>query len=152
MISLGRCGPVLMLALASTGWAVAATATLESCDALRKHGQRAEANACYETLSRSNDAYLRAEGLWGLEQYEQANETFRAAVAQPGSKAIYRVRWGLLLHERFNNKEAVDLFNEALQQEPANARAYLGLALVSADGNVLWGGELESGFSYRCRG
>jgi tetratricopeptide (TPR) repeat protein len=134
VISLGRCGPVLMLALASTGWAVAATATLESCDALRKHGQRAEANACYETLSRSNDAYLRAEGLWGLEQYEQANEAFRAAVAQPGSKAIYRVRWGLLLHERFNDKEAVDLFNEALQQEPANARAYLGLALVSADG------------------
>ena len=134
MISLGRCGAVLMLALASTGWAAAATATLESCDALRKHGQQAEASACYETLSRSNDAYLRAEGLWGLERYEQANEAFRAAVAQPGSKAIYRVRWGLLLHERFNNKEAVDLFNEALQQEPTNARAYLGLALVSADG------------------
>lgn len=134
MISFGRCGFVLMLALAGTGWTAAAMATLESCDALRKHGQRAEASACYETLSRGNDAYLRAEGLWGLEEYEKANEAFRAVVAQPGSKAIYRVRWGLLLHERFNNKEAVDLFNEALQQDPANARAYLGLALVSADG------------------
>jgi tetratricopeptide (TPR) repeat protein len=72
--------------------------------------------------------------LWGLEQYDQANEAFRLAVAQPGSKAIYRVRWGLLLHERFNNKEAVDLFNEALQQDPGNAQAYLGLAVVSADG------------------
>jgi tetratricopeptide (TPR) repeat protein len=85
-------------------------------------------------LSRSADAYLRAEGFWGLGQYDQANEMFRVAVAQPGSKPIYRVRWGLLLHERFNNKEAVDLFNEALQQDPANAQAYLGLALVSADG------------------
>jgi tetratricopeptide (TPR) repeat protein len=85
-------------------------------------------------LSRSGVAYLRAEGFWGLAQYDQANEMFRVAVAQPGSKAIYRVRWGLLLHERFNNKEAVDLFNEALQQDPANAQAYLGLALVSADG------------------
>ncbi len=72
--------------------------------------------------------------MWGLEQYDQANEAFRVAVAQPGSKAIYRVRWGLLLHERFNNKEAVDLFNEALQQDPKNAQAYLGLAVVSADG------------------
>jgi tetratricopeptide (TPR) repeat protein len=85
-------------------------------------------------LSKSADPYLRAEGYWGLEQYEQANESFRLAVAQPDSKAIYRVRWGLLLHERFNNKEADDLFNEALQQDPANAQAYLGLALVSADG------------------
>ena len=27
-----------------------------------------------------------------------------------------------------------DLFNEALEQDPKNARAYLGLAMVSADG------------------
>ncbi len=40
----------------------------------------------------------------------------------------------MLLHERFNNKEAEDLFHEALQQDPANAQAYLGLATVSADG------------------
>ena len=137
MILFNRCGAVLVLvALVGTGWcqAVPATATLDHCSELRKHGRRAEANTCYETLSRSGDAYLRAEGFWGLEQYDRANEAFRLAVAQPGSKAIYRVRWGLLLHERFNNKEAVDLFNEALQQAPSNAQAYLGLALVSADG------------------
>jgi tetratricopeptide (TPR) repeat protein len=133
VILLSRCGASLVLALAGMCWA-APTATLDNCSELRKHGRRAEASACYETLSRSADPYLRAEGYWGLEQYEQANEAFRAAVAQPGSKAIYRVRWGLLLHERFNNKEADDLFNEALQQDPANAQAYLGLALVSADG------------------
>jgi cellulose synthase operon protein C len=135
VISLRRRCAVLVLASAGAAcWAAPASSTLESCRALRKHGQRAEATTCYEGLSRSGDAYLRAEGLWGLEQYDQANEAFRIAVAQPGSKAIYRVRWGLLLHERFNNKEAVDLFNEALQQDPANAQAYLGLALVSADG------------------
>jgi tetratricopeptide (TPR) repeat protein len=128
-------GAVLVLALTCTGlcWAVPVSPTRESCDALRKHGRRAEATTCYEALSQSKDVYLRAEGFWGLEQYDQANEMFRVAVAQPGSKAIYRVRWGLLLHERFNNKEAVDLFNEALQQDPANAQAYLGLALVGAE-------------------
>ena len=136
MILRYRCCVVLVLALANVGWCWAAPAstTPEGCGELRKHGQRAEAATCYEVLSRNRDAYQRAEGFWGLEQYDQANEAFRVAVAQPGSKAIYRVRWGLLLHERFNNKEAVDLFNEALQQDPASAQAYLGLALVSADG------------------
>jgi cellulose synthase operon protein C len=136
MISLGRCSAVLVLASTCSGWCWAApvSTTPESCHALHNHGKSAEASACYETLSRSGDAYLRAEGFWGLEQYDQANEAFRVAVAQPGSKAIYRVRWGFLLHERFNNKEAVDLFNEALQRDPKNAQAYLGLALASADG------------------
>ena len=39
-----------------------------------------------------------------------------------------------MLHERFNNPDAKDLFKEALQRDPKNAQAYLGLALVSADG------------------
>ena len=104
------------------------------CRLLAKHGQHAEAQACYESLVRSNSAYLRAEGYWGLAQYTQANEEFRAAIAQSDSPALYRVRWGMLLHERFNNSEADDLFKEALEKDPANAQAYLGLAQVSADG------------------
>ena len=59
---------------------------------------------------------------------------FVAAVAQNAANAMYRVRWGRLLHERFNNTDAEDLFKEALQRDPKNAQAYLGLALVSADG------------------
>ena len=104
------------------------------CRALEKHGHRTEAQACYETLVKSTSAYLRAEGDWGLEQYTQANEEFRIATTQSDSNALYRVRWGMLLHERFNNSEADDLFNEALKRDPKNALAYLGLAQVSADG------------------
>ncbi len=111
-----------------------AAATPESCRELRLHGRKAEATACFETLTQSNDAYLRAEGLWGLEQYDQANEAFRAATSQAGSKAFYKVRWGRLLHDRFNDKDAVDLFHEALTIDPNNAEAYVGLALVSAAG------------------
>jgi tetratricopeptide (TPR) repeat protein len=40
----------------------------------------------------------------------------------------------MLLHERFNDPEAADLFREALARDPSNAEAYLGLAIVSADG------------------
>jgi cellulose synthase operon protein C len=109
-------------------------ATPDSCQLLRKHGQKPQAQACFESLVRSNSAYYRAEGYWGLEQYDQANEQFRIAIAPPDSDPLYRVRWGMLLHERFNNTDAVGLFQEALQRDPKNAQAYLGLAIVSADG------------------
>ena len=75
----------------------------------------------------------RAEGYWGLEQWEEANEQFRLATQPANSKPLYKVRWGMLLHERFNDCEAADLFREALAEDPSNAQAYLGLATVSAE-------------------
>jgi len=77
--------------------------------------------------------HTRAEGFWGLEDWDRANEQFRVATQSPNSIASYKVRWGLLLHERFNDGEAADLFREALEKEPSNAEAYLGLARVSSD-------------------
>lgn len=121
----------VMLAAAPS---VALAVTPGDCQTLRKHGRGAEAHACFETLTEQRDPYPRAEGYWGLEMYQDANNQFRAAVAQSGSNAMYRVRWGRLLHERFNNKDAEDLFKEALGIDPKSAPAYLGLALVSADG------------------
>ena len=124
----------LLSAMLLTAGSAVAAATPDDCQALGKHGHRAEAQACYESLTRARDPYLRAEGYWGLGNYTDANNEFRAAVAQSDDNALYRVRWGLLLHERFNNTDAEDLFKEALQRDPKNAQAYLGLALVSADG------------------
>ena len=114
----------------SLSWAV----TPEECLAMRKHGHRAEAQKCFESLILNRDPYLRAEGYWGLERYQEANNEFRAAVAGADKNASYRVRWGLLMHERFNNVEAENLFKEALERDEKNAQACLGLALVSADG------------------
>src|SRR5215472_11280515 len=108
--------------------------TIGECQTLRTHGRNAEAHNCYESLTRERDAYLRAEGFWGLKMYDDANNEFRSAVAQHDDNAMYRVRWGRLLHERFNNADADGLFKEALARDPRNAQAYLGLALVSADG------------------
>jgi tetratricopeptide (TPR) repeat protein len=121
------CG--LLLAAAGCAWPAAPA----DCWALRKHGQGAEARACFESLARSSDAYARAEGEWGLEKWEQANEMFRAATQAETSKPMVKVRWGMLLHERFNDGEAADLFREALAKDPSNAEAYLGLASVSAE-------------------
>jgi tetratricopeptide (TPR) repeat protein len=104
------------------------------CRDLRKHGHPGEAESCYQSLAQAADPYARAEGYWGLGMYQEANNQFRLAVGQSDGIALYRVRWGRLLHERFNNADAEKLFKEALARDPKNAQAYLGLALVSADG------------------
>jgi tetratricopeptide (TPR) repeat protein len=124
---------VAVLAGAGLGWG-APVATPDGCRALRLHGKKAEATACLTGLTRSGDPYARAEGFWGLRQWEDAKREFEAAIARPGAPAIWRVRYGELFHERFNNVEAEKLLKEALAQDPQNAQAYVGLALVSADG------------------
>jgi tetratricopeptide (TPR) repeat protein len=115
----------LLLLLFGAMLRAAAAPTPDACHALLHQGQKSEAKACYESLVRSNSPYYRAEGYWGLDQYDQANEQFRIAIASPDSQPLMRVRWGMLLHERFNNTDAVGLFNEALQRDPNNAQAYL---------------------------
>src|SRR5580698_2089815 len=115
--------------IASAGVCVAApgtgVATPEGCRALRLHGKNADTTACFEALAGSGDAYRMAEGYWGLEQWEQAKSAFEIALKQQRSPAQWKVRYGMLLHERFNNPDAVDLFNQALAQASNNAQAYL---------------------------
>ncbi|HTY50330.1 MAG TPA: hypothetical protein VMB48_11635 [Steroidobacteraceae bacterium] len=106
----------------------------ERCLQLRRHGRESGARQCFAALTRAASAWPRAEGYWGLGEYEQANDQFRAAVAADDRSALYRVRWGMLLHERFNDADAESLFKEALQRDPGDAPALLGLALVSAGG------------------
>jgi tetratricopeptide (TPR) repeat protein len=120
--------------LAAGGVCGAATATPDGCRTLRLHGKRAEATDCFEALAHSGNAYLMAEGYWGLEDYKQANEEFKVAVAQPKSPALWKVRWGMLFYERSQPPDAAVEFNDALAQDPENAQAYLGLAMLSADG------------------
>src|SRR5579871_294632 len=128
------CAAVFAACLAVGAASVARAATPDECRELRKHGRRADAQKCFDSLTAAGDPAIRAEGYWGLEQYEDANNQFRAAVAQSPQNAMIRVRWGRLMHERFNNTEADNLLGEALQRDKNNAQAYYGLALVSADG------------------
>jgi tetratricopeptide (TPR) repeat protein len=110
-----------------------AAATPPECHEWRKRGQTGKADACYRQLSTSTDPYLRAEGLWGLRLYQDANEQFKAAVARSPKNAEFRVRWGRLFLERFNSAEAANLFQEALQIDPKHAGALLGLAWVASE-------------------
>jgi len=102
------------------------------CEALRKHGDPGT-TACYQALSRSRDLVLKAEGLWGLRDYFPANDAFRDAVKAKPKDANLKVRWGMLYVENSLPGDAADLFKEALEIDPNNARALYGMALVASD-------------------
>jgi len=57
----------LLLVSVAAARVFAAVGAPMDCWSLRKHGHRAEAQACFDGLTRSGDAYARAEGFWGLE-------------------------------------------------------------------------------------
>ncbi|HEX6896046.1 MAG TPA: hypothetical protein VF146_12290, partial [Bryobacteraceae bacterium] len=99
---------------------------LNECRTLRHHGQLGPAQACFGRLANGSDPYQRAEGLWGIEAYKEANDQFRDLVKSNPKNALYRIRWGRLFLERFVPTEASGLFGEALEIDKNNADAYLG--------------------------
>lgn len=105
----------------------------DDCWRVRKLG-RPEAQSCFATLAKSDRLWPRAEGLWGLRQFDEANVAFRLALKNDPKDPLLRVRWGRLLLERFNSGEATGLFNEALELRKDYAPALLGLAETFAEG------------------
>src|SRR5581483_8897871 len=91
------------------------------------------AQACYARLTASEDPAIAAEGFWGTREYKNANDAFRNALKAHPKDANVRVRWGRLLLERFNPKDAMDLFQEAVKLDDKNAPAYVGMALVASE-------------------
>lgn len=102
------------------------------CEALRKHGDPGT-TACYQALSRSKDLGLKAEGLYGLRDYRNANDAFRDAAKARPKDANLKVRWGRLFVDYSQPGDAADLFKEALEIDPNNAKALYGMALVASD-------------------
>lgn len=113
--------------------AIATAQTPEDCHEHYRRGRLAAAERCFAELIRSGDPYYRAEGHWGLGEYQEANEAFRLAVERQPRNAHYRVRWGRLYLDHYQPADAAQLFKEALEIDPRNAQAFLGLALVAAE-------------------
>lgn len=99
------------------------------CRQLEKLSRLDEARACFAAQAESTNLAERAEGLWGLGEFKEANDAFRQAVQAQEKNAGLRVRWGRLLLERFNVSESQQLFQEALKTQPDSAPAMFGLAL-----------------------
>jgi tetratricopeptide (TPR) repeat protein len=106
----------------------------ENCKTMRRHGQMNEARACFTALLRSGDAFARAEGLWGLDQFVEANDEFRAAEKRAPNSAELKTEWGLLYLEHYQPGDAAKLFAEAIVLDANFASAYLGVARAAAQG------------------
>ncbi|HEY3937761.1 MAG TPA: hypothetical protein VGL97_10040 [Bryobacteraceae bacterium] len=109
-----------------------AAAQVDTCKTLRHHGRLDEAQACFTNLLKDGDPFVRAQGYWGLERYDDANVEFRTANKNhPNSPAI-KTAWGELYLEHYQPGDAAKLFEEALEVDPTYARALLGMARVAA--------------------
>ncbi len=75
-----------------------------------------------------------AESLWKARRYKEANEAFMALEKLRPNDPDVKVAWGRLMVEYAQLGDAKDLFTEALELKKDNAAAYLGLALVEAEG------------------
>ncbi|MDX1984986.1 MAG: tetratricopeptide repeat protein [Bryobacteraceae bacterium] len=122
----------MTLLLAATLVAALHAQTPEECHKHRHYGRLTEAANCYEKLSFSTNPAVRAEGLWGLKLYTQANDAFRAAVAREPKNPDIRVRWGRMFVEHYQTPDAAKLFQEALEIRKDHPGANIGMALVAA--------------------
>ncbi|HWF45889.1 MAG TPA: tetratricopeptide repeat protein [Bryobacteraceae bacterium] len=110
---------------------LAAASPLDDCRTFQHHGQRQEAEACFERLTHSNDAFTRAEGFGGLGRLEDANAQFKIAYDEHKNSPEVRVEWGKLFVAGQNTQEAANLFQEALKLDENYAPAYLALARLA---------------------
>ena len=106
---------------------------LLKCDAQTWRGQREEARACYRSLlQRAVASAIRAEAAWALGDMKAANGWFQQAANEQPDAATVRTRWGELYRETYQFRDALILFNEALELDPGNAFASVGAARVLA--------------------
>ena len=91
----------------------AQTGEAAHCAELRHHGDPGT-KACYQSLTRSREPGVQAEGFWGLRDFQGANDAFRAAIKLHDKDPNLRVRWGRMYLEHWQPGDAGDLFQEAL--------------------------------------
>ena len=108
--------------------------SLRTCDEHRYRGRTAQANDCFERLLASPaDALVRAEAAWALGDVRQANALFREAVKENEQSTHARTRWGRLYLATHQYADALELFREALEIDPGDRQARLGMARVYAE-------------------
>lgn len=106
--------------------------TPAECREHLRYGRLDAARQCHTRLASSSHPFARAEALWALGRYVEANASFNMAVkAQPENLEL-RVRWGRLFLDRYVPAEAATIFKEALEIDPNYPPALLGMALVAA--------------------
>jgi tetratricopeptide (TPR) repeat protein len=105
-------------------------------------GQKTEARVAFERVVRQ--AMLRVsllpeeKGIVAAAQVEvgrfkEANDTYRDATTSAPENSRLKSEWGWLMLEKHNPGDAGGLFEEALEANPNETRALLGMAMMAAD-------------------
>ena len=121
--------PVVFLVMTSRPLA-AQPAQVTQCWTLQRHGDPGQ-TACFQGLARSTNPAVQGEGLWGLKQWDNAEAAFVAAEKARPKDAALKVRHGMLYSEaphNDNSNSALEEFQAALEIDPKNAEALLGMA------------------------
>ncbi len=109
-------------------------AGLTQCLALEARGVLDEARPCFiEIINTSDDPLAIATSYGRLGDLDAANDWFRRAVTSQPDRAEVRVAWGRLFASVHQSGDAEALFREALEIEPGNLDAQLGLAALYVD-------------------
>ena len=111
-----------LVALMLLTMTVRAQSRVEECKTLQHHGKTKETQSCFVRLTRNPDPFLRAEGYFGLNNYDEANTAFRAAdKSQPRSVQV-KTEWGRLFFEHYQPQDA-ELCARLLRARPGLRRA-----------------------------
>jgi tetratricopeptide (TPR) repeat protein len=106
---------------------------LRDCDAMDDTGEPGARNCYLELLTTEDDAAIRAEALWRLNNTGAANRAFRRAAALDPGNADVLARWGLLFLSVHQAADAEALFAEALAIDQEQTEALLGQAELLAN-------------------
>ena len=128
---LGALGPA---AARDIHYGAVADAAVVACDRSHWRGEIESSRLCYANLLRDDvPAAAKAEAAWALNNLQQANEWFRAALGAAPDDFRTKVRWGDLFAASHQDAEAMNIYREVLEEDPGNAFALLGAASVLVD-------------------
>jgi tetratricopeptide (TPR) repeat protein len=108
-------------------------APVRACWAM-KAAKEPAATGCFLKLTQAADPAQKAEGHWGLKEYQEALAEFELALKKYPDDPSVRIRFGQLFFERFNRNESVKLLTEALEIDPTDAEGMLALAEILSRG------------------
>ncbi len=114
------------------GAAARAAESPAECWRHREFGRMPESVSCFTQLLGSANPAVKGEGLWGLGRFQDAVYQLQAAAKARPKDAAVRIRLGTLFFERYQPKDAAELFTEAIEIDAKNSQAMLGLARVMA--------------------
>src|SRR2546430_2470260 len=75
----------------------------------------------------------QAEALWKARRWFEANEVFKTLHSKDPNDPDLKVRWGRFFIDHNQEKDANELFNEALALRQDHSGALLGLALLASE-------------------